>query len=334
METPELGSITKVDPREVWPDEAQDFTPWLAEEENLGRLASTIGLDLELEGTEKNVGPFSADILCRDTVDDQMVLIENQLNLTDHGHLGQLLTYAAGLDAVTIIWIARQVRNPHRAALDWLNSVTEEEISFFGIEIELWQIGSSPVAPKFNLASKPNDWSKTVSRASGRDGELTETKKLQLDYWTALSERLEEQGSQVQPRTPRPQHWANYAVGRSGCQLTARVNTRDQRVAVQLALKDQEEAEPLFHLLKQEKDAIEGEIGVELSWLPKPDKKVCVVQHEWKADPMDRDEWPEQHSRMRELLGAFHRAFSTRLRELDASEWSPEASERARIEES
>lgn len=201
-----------------------------------------------------------------------MVLIENQLNLTDHGHLGQLLTYAAGLDAVTIIWIARQVRNPHRAALDWLNSVTEEEISFFGIEIELWQIGSSPVAPKFNLASKPNDWSKTVSRASGRDGELTETKKLQLDYWTALSERLEEQGSQVQPRTPRPQHWANYAVGRSGCQLTARVNTRDQRVAVQLALKDQEEAEPLFHLLKQEKDAIEGEIGVELSWLPKPDK--------------------------------------------------------------
>jgi hypothetical protein len=105
-------------------------------------------------------------------------------------------------------------------------------------------------------------------------------------------------------------------------------------VAVQLALKDQEEAEPFFHLLKQEEDAIEGEIGVELSWLPKPDKKVCVVQHEWKADPMDRDEWPEQHSRMRELLGAFHRAFSTRLRELDASEWSPQASERARIEES
>lgn len=133
------------------------------------------------------------------------------------------------------------------------------------------------MAPKFNLASKPNDWSKTVSRASGRDGELTETKKLQLDYWTALSERLEEQGSQVQPRTPRPQHWTNYAVGRSGCQLTARVNTRDQRVAVQLALKDQEEAEPLFHLLVQEKDAIEGEIGVELSWLPQPDKKVCVA---------------------------------------------------------
>ncbi|WP_259210902.1 DUF4268 domain-containing protein [Salinibacter ruber] len=97
--------------------------------------------------------------------------------------------------------------------------------------------------------SKPNDWSKTVSRAAGRDGELTKTKKLQLDYWTTLSEHLEEQGSRVQPRTPRPQHWTNHTVGRSGCQLTARVNTRDQRVAVQLALKDQSEAEPLFHLL-------------------------------------------------------------------------------------
>jgi hypothetical protein len=327
METPELGDLTNVDPREVWPDEAQDFTPWLAKEKNLDRLANTIGLDLELEGTEQNVGPFSADILCRDTVDDQMVLIENQLNLTDHGHLGQLLTYAAGLDAVTIIWIARQVRNPHRAALDWLNNVTEERISFFGIEIELWQIGDSPAAPKFNLASKPNDWSKTVSRATGRGGELTETKKLQLDYWTTLAEHLEEQESRVQPRTPRPQHWTNYAVGRSGCQLTARVNTRDQRVAVQLALKDRDEAEPLFHLLEQEREVIEKEVGVELNWLPKPDKKVCVVQHEWEADPMDRERWPEQHSRMRELLDAFYRAFSERLQQLNASDWTPQVSE-------
>ena len=318
-----LGTLTNVDPRDIWPDEAQDFTPWLARDENLSRLAHTIGLDLELEGTEENVGPFSADILCRDTVDDQMVLIENQLNLTDHGHLGQLLTYAAGLDAVTIIWIARQVRNPHRAALDWLNSVTEEHISFFGIEIELWQIGDSRPAPKFNLVSKPNDWSKTVSRATGRDGELTQTKKLQLDYWTTLSERLEEQGSRVQPRTPRPQHWTNYAVGRSGCQLTARVNTRDQRVAVQLALKDKNEAEPLFHLLKQERAAIGEEIGVELNWLPKPDKKVCVIQHEWDADPTDRDAWPRQHSRIGELLNQFHQAFAPRLKRLDASEWPP-----------
>ncbi|MES3629214.1 MAG: DUF4268 domain-containing protein [Longimonas sp.] len=321
MNSQSLGTLTNVDLRKIWPDEAQDFTPWLAAEENLDRLAHTIGLDLELEGTEESVGPFSADILCRDTVDDQMVLIENQLDLTDHRHLGQLLTYAAGLDAVTIIWIARQVRNPHRAALDWLNSVTEEEISFFGIEIELWQIGDSRPAPRFNLVSKPNNWSKTISRATGRDGELTQTKKLQLDYWTTLSEYLEEQDSRVQPRRPRPQHWANYAVGRSGCQLTARVNTRDQRVAVQLELKDRHEAEPLFHLLKQDRDAIEAELGIGLDWLPKPDKKVCVIQHEWDADPMDRDSWPRQHNRIGDLLDAFHHTFAPRLKQLDPSEW-------------
>jgi hypothetical protein len=323
-----LGTLTKVDPRTVWPDEARNFTPWLAKEENLSRLADTIRMELELEGTEQSVGPFDADILCKDTVDDQWVLIENQLSPTDHGHLGQLLTYAAGLDAVTIIWIARQIRDPHRAALDWLNDVTEEGIDFFGIEIELWRIGDSPVAPKFNLTSKPNDWSKTVSRSTKQDGQLTETKQLQLQYWTALAEHLKEHESRVRPRTPRPQHWANFALGRSQCHLTARVNTREQQVAVELALKGQNEAEPLFHLLKEDREAIEDEISVDLDWQPKPDKKRCLIQHEWSADPTDRDAWPRQHSRIRELLNSFHDAFSERLRQLDPDDWvAPEQEE-------
>jgi len=324
-----LGTLTKVDPRTVWPDEARNFTPWLAKEENLNRLADTIRMELELEGTEQSVGPFDADILCKDTVDDQWVLIENQLSPTDHGHLGQLLTYAAGLDAVTIIWIARQIRDPHRAALDWLNDVTEEGIDFFGIEIELWRIGDSPVAPKFNLTSKPNDWSKTVSRTTKQDGQLTETKQLQLEYWTALAEHLNEHDSRVRPRTPRPQHWANFAVGRSQCHLTARVNTREQQVAVELALKGQNEAEPLFHLLKEDREAIEDEISVDLDWQPKPDKKRCLIQHEWSADPTDRDAWPRQHSRIRELLNSFHDAFSERLRQLDPDDWVPPEQEEA-----
>ena len=222
---------------------------------------------------------------------------------------------------MTIIWIARRFRDPHRAALDWLNDVTEEGIDFFGIEIELWQIGDSPVAPKFNLVSKPNDWSKTVSRTTKKDGELTDTKKLQLEYWTTFFEHLEEHGSRVSPRTPRPQHWANFAVGRSGCQITARVNTQEHRVAVEVALKY--DAQPLFHLLRQEREAIEQEIGVALNWLPKPDKKRSLIEHEWDADPTDRSDWPLQHSRMRELLNSFHRAFAPRLRRLEVDDWNP-----------
>src|SRR6185312_8829511 len=108
-------------------------------------------------------GPLRADILCKDVGTDAWVLIENQLERTNHGHLGQLLTYAAGLDAVTIVWIAERFTEEHRAALDWLNERTDEKITFFGLEVELWQIGNSPVAPKFNIVSKPNDWAKSIS---------------------------------------------------------------------------------------------------------------------------------------------------------------------------
>ena len=131
------------------------FYPWLAKEENLSLLGETIGIELELESQEKDVGPFRADILCKDTATDNWVLIENQLERTDHTHLGQLLTYAAGLNAVTIVWIAERFTAEHRAALDWLNEKTDEKINFFGLEIELWQIGDSPIAPNLILSVNP-----------------------------------------------------------------------------------------------------------------------------------------------------------------------------------
>ena len=181
-----LGRLIKVPLREFWDKEDRDFTPWLADEENIGLLGETIGFDLEVEAQEKNVGPFRADILCKDTVTDSWVLIENQLERTDHSHLGQLLTYAAGLEAVTVVWIAEGFTDEHRAALDWLNEITDEKFSFFGLEIELWRIGDSPMAPKFNVVSHPNDWTKTVSRISRN--ELTSVQQLHLEYWTTLRE--------------------------------------------------------------------------------------------------------------------------------------------------
>lgn len=163
-----------VDLQTVWKNEAQDFTPWLAREENLALLGETIGMELEFEAQEKDVGPFRADLLCRDTVTNELVLIENQLERTNHTHLGQLVTYAAGLGARTIVWIADRFRDEHRAAMDWLNENTKEDINFFGLEVELWRIGNSAIAPRFNVISKPNTWTKRVE-ASKRlgSGELT-----------------------------------------------------------------------------------------------------------------------------------------------------------------
>ena len=164
MEDTTLGRLTSVDLREIWTSESGDFTPWLASEENLTVLGDTLDLELELEAQEKAVGPFRADILCRDMGSNALVLIENQLERTDHGHLGQLLTYASGLEAATIVWIAGRFNEEHRATLDWLNAITEERFRFFGLEVELWRIGSSLAAPKFNIVSKPNDWSRSVAR--------------------------------------------------------------------------------------------------------------------------------------------------------------------------
>ncbi len=173
MKTEPLGRLKKVDLREVFTSEAGDFTPWLAQEENLKLLGETIGIDLELEAQEKDVGPFRADILCKDTATDNWVLIENQLERTDHTHLGQLLTYAAGLDVVTIVWVADHFSEEHRATLDWLNERTDEKINFFGLEVELWRIGDSPIARKFNVVSQPNDWTRSVQTAAAGSGELS-----------------------------------------------------------------------------------------------------------------------------------------------------------------
>ncbi|WP_415714466.1 hypothetical protein [Roseibium sp.] len=177
----ELGNLERVELRDIWASEAADFTPWLARAENLSILGDTLNIDLELEAQEKSVGPFRADILCKDIGNDNWVLVENQLERTDHSHLGQLLTYASGLQAVTIVWIAAHFTDEHRSTLDWLNKITDESFRFFGLEVELWRIGDSPAAPKFNIVSKPNDWSRSVARAARAidDAELSDIRQMQ-----------------------------------------------------------------------------------------------------------------------------------------------------------
>ena len=164
MTKDKLGTLKKVDLREVWESENSDFTPWLAQEENIEILGEKIGLDLEVEAQEKNVGKFRADILCKDINTDNWVLIENQLEKTNHGHLGQLLTYATGLDTVTIVWIAASFNEEHKATLEWLNKITNENYNFFGLEIELYKIGDSKIAPNFKIICQPDKWSQSISR--------------------------------------------------------------------------------------------------------------------------------------------------------------------------
>ena len=141
----------RVELRDIWSHEAQDFTPWLAQ--NLVFLAEALGMDLELEATEKRVGDFRADIVCLNKIDNSRVVIENQLEKSNHQHLGKILTYAAGLDAAAIVWIASELRDEHRETLDWLNKSTHAALQFFGVELAVFQITDSPYAPEFTVVT-------------------------------------------------------------------------------------------------------------------------------------------------------------------------------------
>ena len=191
-----LGRLTPVELRDIWSSEASDFTPWRAREENLSVLGEALGVELELEAQEQAVGPFRADILCKEIGSGTWVLIENQLERSDHLHLGQLLTYASGLDAVTIVWIAARFTEEHRSTLDWLKKITDESFRFFGLEVELWRIGESPAAPKFNIVSKPNNWSRSVAQAARAidDSKLSPTAVMQRAYWGCSAWRAERGG--------------------------------------------------------------------------------------------------------------------------------------------
>jgi hypothetical protein len=232
-----LGRLERVDLRDIWVSEATSFTPWLARPENMAVLAETLNIDLELEAQERAVGPFRADLLCKDVSTDRWVLIENQLERTDHTHLGQLLTYASGLEAVTIVWIAARFTEEHRSTLDWLNKITDESFRFFGLEVELWRIGSSPAAPKFNLVSKPNEWSHSVAQAARAidDAELSDTRVMQREYWGALHPVLDLMAGPVSgARKPQPQSWMGYSIGRSGFNLLAVMNRQKQHLRAEL----------------------------------------------------------------------------------------------------
>jgi Domain of unknown function (DUF4268) len=318
----QLGRLTRMDPREVWGSEAGQFTPWLAQEDNLRLLGDTIGLELELEAQEQNVGPFRADLLCRDVATSAWVLIENQLERTDHTHLGQLITYAAGLKAVTIVWIANPFTEEHRAALDWLNEITDSRFNFFGLEIELWRIGDSPIAPKFNLVSKPNDWSKIIVERTAHV-ELTDAKELQLSFWTAFRDFVARQHTPIRATKPLPQNWMNIAIGRSGFGLAAVASLWDSvaesyetnEVRAEFTLTGAQ-AKAYLTVLEADKVAIETEIGQPLLWHNPADTRSARIYVRRTANLRDRNSWPELHAWLLKRLEEFRSAFAKRVKML------------------
>ena len=269
---PALGRIERVDDlRRIWQHETHDFSKWLAQEENLVLLSDAIGIDIVFEELESPVGGFNVDLYGTEDGTGRKIIIENQLEETNHDHLGKIITYASGKGAEVIVWIVRRARDEHKQAVEWINQHTDENIGFFLIEIELWKINDSLPATKFNVVERPNDWSKIVKASEG----LSDTKKLQLDFWQAFRDYAfakPEFSRAFSKRKAHPQHWYDLSVGSSAYHIALTANTQKKRLGVEIYINDDKER---FEKFKVNKDSIELDLGSSVEW--RTASKACRI---------------------------------------------------------
>ena len=304
----ELGVIKKIDDlRSVWAHEAYEFTPWLAKSENMKLLSDTIGLDIEVEETESDIDSFSADIVGVDTNTGKKVIIENQLEDSNHTHLGQIITYAAGKNAGTIIWIVKHARDAHRAAIEWLNNHSDEDINFFLIEIELWQINDSLLAPKFNVVEQPNNWVKEIKKTK-IDTDST-TLQARFDFWSKFNEIAfsdVDYKKEFKLRRPSKNHWYSLGIGVSRCEIDVLYLVQRNEIVIEYYISNDKD---LFDKIYSHKDGIESEIGYALDWRKLPEKKASRILLAKTFDLSDSGLLNEEIDWIKEYTLKFKKAF-------------------------
>ena len=277
-------------------------------------LGEAIGMDLVPIQTEKGVGAFSCDILAKDVATERFVAIENQLQATDHPHLGQLLTYAAGLDAQTVIWVSRQMREEHRQALDWLNSKTDEDISFFGVQVELWRIGTSKIAPKFNVVSRPNAFQRAARQSSEAAAGKSAAGQLYLGFFTQLKEALAIKAPKLRTMSPSTDKWTNISLGRGGYQLVIEVSIQKQYMKVMFYVND-DLSKSVAEYLEQQLDDITASLPG--AFLDRNDglkhTSVDILREADISDPSQRD---EQIDWLSDTVLRFERYFRPRVKKM------------------
>lgn len=307
---PVLGRLTAVPPRDVWPHEAHDFTPWLLN--NVDVLADLLGMDLVLEVAEHPVGGFSLDLMGRDETTGEVVIVENQLESSDHGHLGQILTYAAGTDPTTIVWVASAFRPEHRAALDWLNARTDEDTRFFGVELGVVRIGQSEPAPSFRLVAQPNDWEKTV-RAATNQSEITARQVLYRAFWTQWLDAIH-QGRPGWSRATRPPRdsWFTLSTGSTAATFYTSFTKRGLSSELVFESPEAESNVARFQALEVLRATLEDAYGGPLDWQELPTRKATrIADYLPDADVSFEEQWDQyldwmldRQTRLRHALAA------------------------------
>lgn len=296
----QLGKMKRIDDlRKVWPNEATNFTKWLAEEENLEELGKAVGIDIDLEERESSVGSFNVDLYATESGSGRKIIIENQLEDTNHDHLGKLITYASGKGAEVVIWIVKRARDEHRQAIEWLNQHTDSNIGFFLVEIELWQINDSLLAPKFNVVEKPNDWGKYMKSIEG----MSETDRLKLEFWQAFNEQMGSSPDfqrEFNLRKPQPCHWYDLSLGTSSYYICLNINTQKKKIDAGLYIPSDKE---VFHRLEEHADVFKEAIGKDVEFRDSGKSSRILLYH--SINVKDRAKWSDAATWMFEMALKF-----------------------------
>ncbi|OJU88187.1 hypothetical protein BGO17_04430 [Candidatus Saccharibacteria bacterium 49-20] len=304
-----LGTLQQVPLREIWKHEEYDFSSWLSLPENLALLSETIGIEIIEPQTERVVGSFSADIIAEEDGTGRKILIENQLEASNHDHLGKLFTYGSGLDSEIIIWIVKTARQEHEQAINWLNEHTDEKINIFLIEIEAWRIGDSAPAPRFNVIAKPNDWAKLVKQAGERT--LSDYKLLQQKFWEHLND-LDDKAT-LGNRKARPRHWHDVSIGSSKAHLSLTINKTNETITCDLYIPHDDDKK-IFDRLRAQQADIEAAIGLPLEWMRLEGKRATRIRTSIPGSIEGTTDWDEQALWLINTAAVFRKVFSRRIK--------------------
>lgn len=294
-----LGKLVQVDLRTQWKNEASDFTVWLAKEENLKELGKIIDIDeIELIEVESDVGDFNVDIFAQDAQTNTKIIIENQLEKSNHDHLGKLITYASGKEAQIVIWIVKKARDEHIQAISWLNEKTDSSVNFFLLEIELWKIGDSLAAPKFNVVVKPNEW----VRAQKELHFVSDIAKLKLNFWQSFVENAFEDeifSQMFRKRSPAARNSYTMSSGFTGCEVVLRITPSGQKVSAGCYIKS-EQASIYWELFKHRQNLKNKMPEEEFVW-KKMDKDMQFLAIKGNVNLNDREQWEKCFSWFKEV---------------------------------
>lgn len=288
-----IEKLKEIDIRDLWKHEQYDFSEWLSQDENIDELNQILGLTLVDVSKEVYVGSYRCDLFARDEATGLKVIIENQLEESNHDHLGKIITYASGLDAKVIVWIVKEAKEEHRSAIEWLNNNTNNELNFFLIELHAYRIGNSDPAPMFTIVEKPNGFIKN-SKATNKSDELNKSQAERLEFWNKFNEAIISKGKPFNVRKATTDHWYDVALGTSEAHISITLVNKDNRIGVGLYIDDNKD---LFDLLFNNKGKIESELGFDLVWDRKEDgQKRSTVTYYIKGLDFDN------HSNYDELM--------------------------------